>query len=318
VHRTAALAISAVGLVGITVAGQASAFAKTGHPGAPAQRTVTKTGHPGAPAQGPATKGGAASPTINSSLPKPKGYKIVSATYSAPAGQQTRGTVTCPVTSTGVTRVPLSGGVVIGSSDVAANINASDPSGTEWVSYVNNGTASATLFTVYAVCAVPNFSYSVQSTSVDNPAGTQTEVTASCPSGTKVVGGGEENTSYDRAVNVNEGYPSGKSWVAYANNGGTIDNTAYAYAVCEQWSTTTGGYKIVAGTATDNPSGVETFAPAACPSGYSSLGGGVGNTSNSTAVNLNSTAPTAGGWSTWTNNNSGVDDTVTPYVICGL
>jgi hypothetical protein len=153
---------------------------------------------------------------------------------------------------------------------------------------------------------------------MDNPAGAQTSVSVSCPTGDKIVGGGEVNSSFDLAVNVNESYPSGNSWVTYANNAGIGDNTATVWAVCEKWSTTTGRYHVYSAPAKDNPSGAETFDSVSCPPGVSSLGGGASNTSISTGVNLNTTYPATGEWLTYTNNNSGFDDSVTPYVICGV
>ena len=125
------------------------------------------------------------SPTIAGA--KPAGYLIVNASFSAATGVQTRGTVACPKKGS-VARLPLGGGAQITSSSLDANINSSIPNGNTWIVDVNNNSGVTTTVVVYAVCAVPGKKYQVVTISVTNTAGQQNSVTATCPSGTKVLG----------------------------------------------------------------------------------------------------------------------------------
>jgi len=254
------------------------------------------------------------SPTAGSAVPS--GYKIVHRTFTAAAGTQTSGSVTCPVTSTGVQRKPQSGGVFISSSDLGANINESAPFGNSWLAFVNNNGSSSTSFTVYAVCAKPRTGYTVRSASFTNFANSEVVGdSVQCPTGTRVIGGGSSNPSQSLLVNMNTTVPSGNGWRVDQNNGTSSDTTMTIYAVCSKYGATQ-HYGIHVGTAVDNPAGTERNASAFCPSGQSSLGGGVFADEGSVAVNINSTNPLTGGWSNYENNASSSDDTITPYVIC--
>jgi hypothetical protein len=89
----------------------------------------------------------------------PAGYTVAtSAPLSAPAGVQTRGWVSCPAGT-----VVWSGGVLISSSDLSANINSSFPVGsTGWAADVDNGSPFATTFQVAAICAAALPQYTIQ------------------------------------------------------------------------------------------------------------------------------------------------------------
>jgi hypothetical protein len=245
---------------------------------------------------------------------KPAGYLIVSATFSAANGVQTRGTVACPKKGTAV-RQPQGGGAVIGSSSLGANINSSFPSGNTWFVDVNNNSGAATSFVVYAVCAIPSKKYQVVTSSVTNSAGLQTSVTAACPTGTKVLGGGGFSGSGSLAVNINTSIPLGNGWRVDENNASASDATLAAYAVCSA-QPRTAHYGITVGTPVTNSAGTETHAEALCPTGRSALGGGGFSGSGSTSVNMNSTSPITGGWSVYENNASSSDTTITAYVVC--
>jgi len=297
-NRVRILGLTAA-LVATAALGTTTGIAKTGHSGAPAA--------PGAGKQAPGVQAAA----------KPTGYTVISASFTAPNGQETSGSVTCPATKKGVTRDPLSGGVVIQSTSLSANVNSSSPSGTSWGAYVNNNSGADTSFTVYAVCATPHKHYQVVTSSgVTNAAGDQSTAIVACPSGTKVTGGGGYNSSSDLAVNINSSIPSGNGWRIDENNAGTGSNTAYSYAVCSSsWPAKT-GYNVVLGTTLTNAAGTETHATALCASGQSVLGGGGYSGSGSTAVNMNSTGPFSGGWGVYENNASGSDTTINAYAIC--
>ncbi len=252
------------------------------------------------------------SPTISGA--KPAGYLIVSATFSAGNGVQTRGTVVCPMKGTAA-RLPQGGGAVILSTSLGANINSSAPNGKTWVVDMNNNSGVNTTFVVYAVCAIPSNKYQVVTSTVTNSAGQQTSATAACPSGTKVLGGGGFSSSGSVLVNVNTSIPTGNGWRVDENNATGLDASLTAYAVCSAQAKKA-HYGVTVGTAVTNFAGTETHAEALCPSGRSALGGGGFSGSGSTSVNMNSTSPITGGWSVYENNASGTDTTITPYVVC--
>jgi len=250
----------------------------------------------------------------------PGGYLIVtSASMTASNGTQTFGTVACPATSGGATRSPQSGGVLVTSSSLGANIDASYPDvdRVSWDVYVHNNSGANTTFRVYAVCAKPRGGYTqLSSASFTDPGGSQVGGTAFCPSGTKILGGGGVIVTGSLVANINSSYPSGtNAWHVDANNGSSTSTTFNVYAVCSKYGTRQ-NYGVHIGAAVDNPPGTETAAPISCPAGQSALGGGVFSNSPSTAVNINSTFPFTGGWANYVNNGTASDFSLTPYVIC--
>ena len=153
-------------------------------------------------------------------LTQPTGYLVVnSGPISTLSPSNTTGSVTCPATSTGVARYPQDGGVSFQSHSLYASVNSSYATGTSWSVAVKNRTGAATTFTVWAVCAVPNPGYvQLNSTSVPNARGAQTEASDACPTGTKIIGGGVQNSS--PYVTIYDSYPSGNSWVVHVDNPG--------------------------------------------------------------------------------------------------
>ena len=251
---------------------------------------------------------------------KPSGYTVwESAEIAAPAGYQTYGSVSCPLTKRGVQTMPTGGGLIIDSSDLAANINSSYPAGMYWAGDVDNTSSTDTKFVVYAVCALPTSGYTqVQGTSVNNPAGHQTRGTATCPTGTNILGGGVYSSSPSTAVNINSTFPDGNGWAVDMNNSSGSDALSTVYGVCSKYPAWT-GYQVLVGAKTDNPAGLQSPASAFCPTGTVPLGGGELSGSGSNAVNLNSTFPSAGefnSWGSYENNATNADTTIEPWVIC--
>src|SRR3954452_876397 len=79
----------------------------------------------------------------------PKGYVLRTAgPFDLPASSQRRGTVSWPGR-----KVPFGGGAFIQTSALLGGINSSFPSGKKWVIDANNGSFSATTFSVYVICA---------------------------------------------------------------------------------------------------------------------------------------------------------------------
>src|ERR1700683_4278658 len=100
----------------------------------------------------------AATSTGTPNVAKPADYSIASATFDLPPDTQTPGSVICPVKK-GVQTVPLSGGGLIDTSALTANINSSFPTKTGWHITANNGSPNDSAFTVYAVCAKKPLGY---------------------------------------------------------------------------------------------------------------------------------------------------------------
>jgi hypothetical protein len=242
------------------------------------------------------------------------GYVIVdSGALMAPDAAQSSGQVNCPAGTK-----PLGGGVLISSSSLLANVNGSYPiatGGSGWGAFVNNNSGSATTFHVYAVCAMKPAGYKVAHAAVTNPPASQTKAVATCPAGSKVLGGGGISSSTSVSANLNTTIPaSPKSWRADANNPTGSSQVVTAYAVCGKNVT---GWKMVTGSSVSNPAGTETHSVADCPGGRAVLGGGVYSSSFDLNVNINSSYPVSTiEWSGFENNNSGTAATTATYVIC--
>jgi hypothetical protein len=268
----------------------------------------------GAPFIGAAPPGKPAPPlTPNLSAGLPRGYVVVSSgTLSAVNGSQTRGRAVCPVGD-----VPLGGGVFVESGSTLANVNSSFPvasgSTNEWVADVNNASGFDTPFDVRAVCAKQPRNYQiVEGNTVDNPSGNQNTSFATCPRGSKPLGGGAFSNSFDLKVNINSTLPEGPNWRVDENNGGTDDATVNAEVVCGR----VGGYQVVQSGFMDNPPGDQTGIRASCPAPTAPIGGGIFSNSGSVGVNVNTTAPVGSGWDSFENNGTPFDQEANAFVVC--
>jgi hypothetical protein len=76
------------------------------------------------------------------------------------------------------------------------------------------------------------------------------------------------------------------------------------------------GYAVVMSQFQVAPTGTQSMGHIECPTGTVPLGGGVFVQSNSTAANINSSAPTPTGWSGWVNNTSGATTFFQVQAIC--
>jgi hypothetical protein len=294
----AVAAIGALAASVYTVAGAGSALAASG-----------KNPAPGVPASAPAA--GKTAPVDLGGSFSSKVTVVNSGSLTATTGIQTRGSVACPSTFP----QPSSGGALITSSDLNANINSSFPSGSTWIADINNASGTDTTFTVYAVCAKPNFKYTVASVAVTNLNGTQSSGTAVCPLHTFVRGGGALSNSGSTGANINTSIASGTTgWRVDMNNAGGFDSSFTVYAVCGAKPL---GYTVVSGTTVTNSAFTENLATVACPSTSPVvLGGGGFSGSGSTAVNMNSTLPTSSGWEVFENNNTASATTLFAQVVC--
>jgi hypothetical protein len=179
---------------------------------------------------------------------KPAGYTIVTATFDLPTGGQTAGFVACPIKK-GVRTVPLSGGALIDTGSLQANINTSYPTSGGWEVFANNASSAASTFIVYAVCVTKPAGYlQQQSKAVANPADTQNGAGYTCPKGDQLTGGGAESSSRSTLVNLNSSWPSGTSfWYVYMNNSSSAPATMTLYHVCAKLNVSKIHYQLVSG-----------------------------------------------------------------------
>jgi hypothetical protein len=256
--------------------------------------------------------------SVNATLSKPAGYSIATATFDLPSGGQTAGFVACPIKK-GVRTVPLSGGALIDTGSLEANINTSYPTSGGWEVFANNASGADSTFIVYAVCVTKPKGYlQQQSKAVANPAHTQSGAGYTCPKGDQLTGGGAESSSRSTLVALNSSWPSGTSfWYVYMNNSSSASATMVLYHVCAQLNVSRIHYQLVAGSTIGNPGFTETATSVACPSGLSTIGGGlVAGAGGGLGVTLNSSFPITGGWEADENNATATSTTVTPYVLC--
>lgn len=162
-------------------------------------------------------------------------YTVVTSSTTANPQSLTLGEAFCPAQTWIV-----GGGVLSQTFSTLNNITVSDPivqphGVTFWHVYFNNADTSASTFDVYAVCHGKPTGYSFQLGSiVNNPSGTQTEATVTCPGASVPLGGGggEQIQNGDNAVTMNSTFPSGNAWGIYENNGEPTDRDIDAQVVC--------------------------------------------------------------------------------------
>ena len=184
----------------------------------------------------------------------PAGYKIVSKAFTAAVGHDATGSVTCPKLK-GVQEVPLSGGALIDGNSLQTSINSSWPTATGWHADVNNASAAATGFSVYAVCATKPTGYLQQkSVKVNNPVGAQSGAGYMCPKGDQLTGGGELSSSRSLQVNLDSSWPSGTSiWYVYVNNASSAAASFNVFHVCAKLNVSATHYQLVSGTPQTEP-----------------------------------------------------------------
>jgi hypothetical protein len=248
---------------------------------------------------------------------KPAGYKIVTATFDLPTGGQTAGFVACPVIK-GVREVPLSGGALLDTGSLEANINTSYPTSGGWEVFANNASGADSTFIVYAVCVKKPKGYLQQeSKAVANPADSYSGAGYMCPKGDELTGGGAESSSESTLVNLNSSWPAGTSiWYMYMDNSSSAPATVILYHVCAKLNVAKTSYQLVAGSTIVNTAFSETATSVACPSGLSTIGGGLLSSALDLGVTLNSSFPITGGWEGDENNATASSPNITAYVLC--
>ena len=238
--------------------------------------------------------------------------QAVSSQIAAQAGAQSQGYVDCPDDTFAV-----GGGVLTDGDSLAENLNSSFPVGkTEWTAVVNNASGRDDQFVVYADCVKPFSSYTiVYGSQVDNPAGTQSTATVTCPKGTVPLGGGPNSSASSTAVNTNTSIPTATGWRVDENNADpTAGDTLFAFAVCGKRPP---AYTLVTGSPATLGADTDTLADAACPKKTVVLGGGGYSDASATTVDTDSTLPyDKHDWRVYQNSNVNYPSTLTAYAIC--
>jgi hypothetical protein len=162
-----------------------------------------------------------------------KHYKIVSGGFvDASANEEARATATCRSGT-----VALSGGW-FNLGDDGDGTAESAPDGTNgWQALLTAGAGDNTDGFVEVICAEePSGWAQVSSSWRVNPAGASTTVTAYCPPGTRVLGGGSITNSSSPLVNIGltTSLSSLKGWHTAENNRSGKKESIEAWSVCAQ------------------------------------------------------------------------------------
>ena len=125
------------------------------------------------------------------------------------------------------------GSVFVFSPSLLANVNSSFPSQNTWVADVNNGSPADMTFEVTAICGFQPKHYSiVQAPAVTNGSAAHTTALATCPAGSKPLGGGGLSSSSSTFVNVGSTFPQKNGWRVDENNASAGSASLTAFAIC--------------------------------------------------------------------------------------
>lgn len=252
-----------------------------------------------------------AAPAVAAQPPPLNSYRTVIGSPVTVATQtQGRGTVACP---TGT--VPLGGGVLVLSSDPLVSVNSSFPAQGRWFADVNNASANDTTIRAMVTCASKPAHYKVvQRLGLANPAGTHTTVAATCPTGTRPLGGGAASNSESLFVNVSSTAPTGsRAWQISENNATGTDHLVTVLAVCGSVK----GYTVVHGPVVSVAGNTVGSLGASCPTGRFSTGGGAVIQSSSVGAYLNMTTfGDSHDWVSFATNTSAVPFKASTTVVC--
>jgi hypothetical protein len=163
--------------------------------------------------------------------------------------------------------------------------------------------------------------YSVQtSRAIDASNGRGTHGTVRCPAGTVVLGGGAVVAVPSVSVTLHSSHPikDGSGWVAVVDNSSGADASFTVQAVC---ATAPAQYAVMETSKRTAHAGA-TSAPGAqlCPGLERPFGGGVVQSSTSTAVSIDDSYVQVeiDGWFVHVNNHSSADETFRVFAICGM
>jgi hypothetical protein len=266
-------------------------------------------------AAAPAGATPAPSPTTSSAAiaakpPLLKNYSTaVSDPVASPTMTQVRGTVHCPIGS-----VPLGGGVLTQSTSSLVSVNSSFPVTGGWSADISNVSNADTTFSVKVFCAAKPVHYKVVQRHVSNPAATHTTVAATCPVGSRPLGGGAASNSGSPFVTLSSTAPAGKrSWQISENNATGEDATVSVFALCGSVQ----DYTVVHGPVLSIPGRSIASLAALCPSGRVTTGGGAVIRSTSVGAYLDlSGSVDSHSWISFVTNTSAVPFDAGTTVVC--
>jgi hypothetical protein len=201
------------------------------------------------------------------------GIKYVPDVFEAPAGSSASHRVDCPASHPDVT----GGGIQISgdNSQRQLSVSATNPGfdHARWFAGALNDSSSTATLGIIAICGESShLSYANHDRSV--PGHENRATSATCPSGTKLIGGGVSTTKGDiGSTKPNPNSPR-RAWFGVANNRTGLGGTMFVDAVCAPKS---GNYKYVHSAPKPLPDNSEVSARAKCPAGTNVTGGGVDN-----------------------------------------
>ena len=129
------------------------------------------------------------------------------------------------------------------------------------------------------------------------PADGQGHITASCPSGDDVLGGGGYQSTQNTQERLNSSYPiSDTAWSVYFNNASSGSVTGVTIAYCAS-SSSLKKYSVSTGSSETVPANSDLQVTATCPAKTVSLGGGWFNNSDEVTAGATMSAPLGtNGW----------------------
>jgi len=246
----------------------------------------------------------------------PKGYTVVTSTFTAFAGAQDADQTNCPGT-----RQPVGGGAFVSSSDLQVNLNRSYPWRHSWIVSVGNASASSTPVTAYVICMAHSASYKVvQSAAASVSPESVNSQAAVCPAHTVVTGGGAVPDSAATDVNINSTVPNtfagGRTGWRVAMASSDPSSVSFTvYAVCRPKPV---GYSIQWGLNQQLQPYSEGAATVTCPGASVPIGGGgfTGYSTQDAWITMNSSGPDNQGWVVYENNDENVARSLDAAVIC--
>jgi hypothetical protein len=157
---------------------------------------------------------------------RPRGYTVVTANNTAPAGQQTVDEAGCPRRT-----APLGGGLRSSSTLLSVNLGDSFPSRHQWVGAETNASTVDTQETVFVICGnLVNHAVIRESAAV-MPAG-NTLVHSSCPAGQVATDGGIGTDTIDPRVTIAGTFPDANGWDLTLRNGTGSGIGYHPFLVC--------------------------------------------------------------------------------------
>ncbi len=190
-----------------------------------------------------------------------------------------------------------------------------------WLGEANNSSGSDAKMITTAICEKGNFKGRLDDKNI--PPGDQVVKRVSCPSGTKVAGGGVSTESQSPRVSVASTRPFDGSdanstpddgWLGAANNGTKSGKSMSVFATCAE----SGHYKYFRSARQPLPNNSAASASAGCPVGMAVTGGGVDNSGINLGAEIESTFPFPDqDWMGRANNDAtGQAETMQTFAIC--